>query len=195
MKPDYLLAFDLETTGLDPHAPNAYVLEVGAVLVKPQPPFDVIAEASLVLHPPTDPVKLWASMDPVVRQMHAESGLWEATQQSDAWDGLQADRAIHDWLAGHAEGVVALAGSGVAAFDLQWARRHLPLTASRLAYFSFDVSPIRRLLELVDRMDLVDKVTDVDSKPHRGLADARLHLAELRRYAHLLQSIPRSGRG
>lgn len=191
-----VLFADLETTGTDPHALRASILEAGFVLTDGTPELNVIAEANLVIRPlgdRHDHETLWAEMPPVVRDMHTANGLWtEATDpDADAWNATDADLAIARWLESYiGDFQVALAGSGVGHFDLQWIRRHLPRVASDLTYWVFDVGVIRRSLALAGRRDLVDLATDVEAKTHRALADAHLHVAEARRYLTLFRSIP-----
>lgn len=193
--PTHVLILDLEGTALDPNAPEAAVLEIGAILCKWDPELPEVARASIVVRPPglqADHDLMWSRMDPFVRDMHSRNGLWnEATTGENAWNLADADTAIARWLREHVDEQVPLAGSGVSHYDAPWCRAFLPSLAARFTYWTQDVGNVRRLLQLADRHDLVDLVTDVESKPHRSLQDCELHLAEVRRYIQLLQSIPR----
>lgn len=192
-----LVWIDLETTGNEPRGLSASILEIGAVVTR-GPELDVIAEASMLIRPAggrSEHDRLWAAMPQVVRDMHIASGLWqEATTSRDAWTIFDADAALHRWLRDELQllndGPIALAGAGVSHLDLPWIKHHMPRLASAILYWPMDISPLRRMLQYAGRDDLVDIARDVDAKPHRALADARLHVAEARRYLDLLRSIP-----
>lgn len=195
--PTHALICDLETTDSEPHLQHAAILEVGAILCRWEPELPEVARASLVIRPAGtlgDHDVMWAQMPQVVRDMHTANGLWEeATIGPDAWNVTEADTAIARWLVTHAgaDAVVALAGSGTSHLDHPFIKAHLPRLASRIgAYWTLDIGPFRRMLGLAGRADLLDLAGDVNAKPHRGLGDAELHLAEARRYLGLLQSIP-----
>ena len=135
--------------------------------------------------------RMWAAMHPKVQDMHRSSGLWqEATVGETAWSPSDADEAVRNWLAQRTAGPVPLTGAGVGHLDLPFIKRFMPLLSQRLTYWPLDISPVRRMLQLAGRPELIDLERDVDSKPHRGLADAELHLDELRRYLQLFRSIP-----
>lgn len=195
----HLCHIDLETTNTDPYAPYAAVLEIGAIITRSTPDLPEVARASLIVRPPggpTDHAAMWASMVPIVQQMHHESGLWrEATIGDGAWGLTQADNAFTDWLTTQVEadgGVlpVPLAGAGIGQLDLPYVKSHLPRLASVITYWPLDISPTRRMLQIAGRDDYVDLVGDVDAKPHRALGDIELHVAEARRYLAALQSLP-----
>jgi oligoribonuclease len=193
--PEHVLWLDLEATTTDAHSDIAAVLEIGAIITDYTPELNEVARASLVVRPPglqSDHDRMWAQMDPFVRDMHTANGLWaEATTGDDAWQLAEADPAFANWISETVGGVtVPMAGSGVAHFDHPYVRVHLPATATRLTYWMLDIGQIRRMLDLANRRDLVHLEQDVDAKPHRGLADVELHVAEARRYLALLGRIP-----
>lgn len=199
--PEHALVLDLETTDTDPYAGHATVLEIGAIVVRHTPELEVLGEASLLVRPPglaSDHDWIWSEMHPVVREMHSANGLWsEATTSEDAWALHDADAAVVNWireLTG-SDAQLPLLGSGVGHMDQPWVKACLPRLAAATTYWTLDVGVLRRTLELAGRDDLVDMVTDVDAKPHRGLDDARLHLTEMRRYVGLLGAIPRADVG
>lgn len=196
--PSHLLWLDLEATDTDPYAEHAAILEVGAIITDWSPELNEVGRASLLIRPPgtqQDHDLLWSRMDPFVQTMHRTSGLWqEATSSDQAWGLTEADRAIAQWVietTGSGD-PVPLAGSGVGHMDLPWVRAFLPQLAARLTYWPIDTGNVRRCLQLAGRDDLVDLVTDVDAKPHRGLGDVELHVAEGRRYLRLLGAIPQA---
>lgn len=193
--PDYFLALDFETTTLEPYAPNAHILEVGAILAHGLPPFDEVARANLVLAPGGDRSQLWATMPPVVRDMHTASGLWAETAGAGAWSLTDADRGIRDWLVGKVgmgdDGrlpQIAVCGTGVAAFDVPWMRAHMPALTSVVHYRPMDTSPIHTLLEVIGRHDLVERFSTEPA--HRALPDAERGLDELRTFAELFGRLP-----
>lgn len=199
-----LLFCDLETTGIDPRDPGASILEVGMVLTEGTE-LNPVAEASLIIRPPgtmQDHDALWGRLPQVVRDMHERTGLWkEATLGQNAWAIHDADRGLADWLdqqlrtLEHVDDTgapkpVSLCGSGVERFDRAWIGAYMPLVAQRLIYYSvWDLGTHRRALQYIGREDLTDTVVDVDNKPHRALADARLHIEEARRYSRMYCSI------
>lgn len=200
-----LLWCDLETTGIDPREPYASILEIGMVLTTGAD-LTPIAEASLLIRPPgsmNDHDGMFARLPEPVRVMHEASGLWkEATLGKNAWSIHDADRGLADWLDQQRRDLehctdegdvkpVSLCGSGVERFDRGWIEVHLPLVFRRLTYYSvWDLGTHRRALQYVGREDLCDLVKDVDNKPHRALADARLHIEEARRYSCMYAEIP-----
>ena len=195
MTPSHLLWLDLESTCSDPHEPIAAVLEVGAIITAWEPSLTELARASMVIRPPGiagDHDRTWAAMLPVVRDMHEASGLWlEATTGDEAWNLVDADQAISGWVRQHCgDGPVALAGSGVGHLDFPFVKQFLPQLAMRLLYWPLDIGGFRRMLDLAGRADHVDIPGDVDAKPHRGLGDVEMHVAEARRYLALIAQLP-----
>ena len=191
-----LLVLDLETTSDDPYVRGASILEIGAILTR-SPEMEVIAEASILVRPPgssNDHDVLYANMIPVVRDMHASSGLWaECTGPDSQYRIDDADRALVGWLDSYdVIEPLPICGAGISHLDLPFVRAFMPALAARTTYWGLDISPTRRMLTYVGRDDLVDLATDVDAKPHRALGDARLHLAEARRYFGLLAQLPRA---
>ena len=189
-----LLVLDLETTGDNPYARGASILEIGAILTR-GPELEVVAEASILVRPPgssNDHDVLYAGMLPVVRDMHAASGLWaECTSPASQYRVDDADRALVGWLESYdVTEPLPICGAGVGHLDVPFIRAFMPALSTRTTYWALDISPTRRMLQYIGRDDLVQMSVDVDAKPHRALADARLHLAEARRYLGLLRQIP-----
>lgn len=193
--PEHVLVMDLESTGLDERDPNASLLEVGLLLCERTAELPVLAEARLLIRPPGtlgNHDVLWAGLPPEVREMHDASGLWrEATMSKDGWAVSDADSALAGWLREHTHSATSLvqpAGSGVAQFDLRWAREFLPRLSQRFHYRPLDASSLREGFLLAGRPDLVDFAKHVDAKPHRALEDARLHRLELVAYMAALSN-------
>lgn len=192
--PTHILWLDLETTGssvVDDHV----ILEIGAIITRHTPDLPEVARASMVVRPDGDQQQhalLWGRMNPYVQQMHTQNGLWEEAVNGDqAWGIVEADGAFARWVtdtveADNGELPLPLAGSGVAHLDRPFVMRHMPATATRLTYWLLDVGIQRRLFQLAGRDDQVHLEVDVEAKPHRGLGDVELHVAEARRYLQAL---------
>ena len=186
-----LAVLDLETTRTDEH--DGSILEIGCIItdeeLRPLDQFETLVVPDMVHI---------AEMPGKVREMHTRSGLL------DRLDVLMAERAggrPHDGLltlpdadaalAATLErwtvrGQVALAGSGVGHFDSRWIRTHLPASARKLTYWPIDVGVVRRWLSMIVGAEIPDP--RYDEKPHRGMADARLHLAEAVRYRDAMRA-------
>lgn len=177
----HLLVLDMETTGLDPL--TCRVLEVAAVLVGA----DTLTELASFSTPvdPCDPAALAAAQaDPIIGPMHEANGLFDALRAGQGVSLRNAELALLAMTDGHPVGSVALAGSGVAHFDLQIIRARMPDLAARLAYWALDAGPLRRAYALwgPTGRTLVDANA---SKTHRALEDVRCHLADLRAFREL----------
>jgi oligoribonuclease len=173
-----LAILDLETTGTDETAGS--ILEVGIIITDPD--LTVLDEASWLVEPAPDHLD---HMNDFVLQMHTANRLLDDLMVGPTATPDEVDTDIATFLDPHTDnGRIALAGSGVGHFDSRWIRLHLPQTAKRLTYWTYDVGVIRRFLR-----DLVGWAPDVDppDKPHRALDDCRLHLTELTRYRNLFQ--------
>lgn len=179
---------DLETT--DANEREGSILEVGCVVADPNlvelDAFDTLVEP-LAAHVTTMPL--------VVVEMHRSSGLLaemeaqdlreDAGHERDDLHPRDVDLLLERFLAPYCvKGRVILAGSGVGHFDSRWLRLHLPRSSRLLTYWTHDVGVIRRELATTGI-----PLPDAPEKPHRALADARLHLEEARLYRHLLRSV------
>lgn len=180
---------DLETTGSDEHTGS--IVEVGAIITDQD--LREIEAISLLVQPDPEHVD---AMPEVVRRMHEASGLLDAMDANEqaridgeeAGDNplVDADRLLARFLDRHAvDGRVILAGSGVSHFDHRWIRLHLPRSAKRLTYWSYDVGNVRRFLGSIDK-DLL-RPTPEGGKAHRGIADAQDHLDEWRFYRQMIR--------
>lgn len=167
---------DLETTRLDPH--TGAVLEVGVIVTGPD--LTTLRAEDWMVGPTLDDL---ARMDPDVVEMHRTSGLLADLESAagDLPDISTVDLEAAAVLDRYSSGEIILAGSGVGHFESAWLPRHMPATAERLTYWTFDVGVLRRWLRTIDP-DLVRPAPD---KAHRALADARDHLAEWRWYTQM----------
>lgn len=194
---------DLETTGLDPM--KDHLLEVGIVLTDLD--LTMISERSWLVEPPSLDIM---SVNPVVRTMHNENGLFrdlfdaqeERSRAHAAYPAQVApghlagarsiDYRISDWLRSEipteTRDAIALGGSGVSHFDSRWIERYLPTFHRGLHRSTLDVGVMRRFIEnVVGRPKLVPSATR--KLEHRALDDARMHLREARRYRDLLKKV------
>lgn len=186
---DLNIAFiDLETTGSD--ETEDYVLELGVIVTDPD--LVVLEEHDWVIRPTED--SSWITLierNGVVLKMHTDNGLIDDV----ITEGVETERADTEaaaMLANHVvRGRCALGGSGVGHFDSRFIRRYLPKTAKRLTYWPYDTGPIRRMIRLAGRQDLL-LAYDESEKVHRAIPDARDSLTEARHYVELIRTIERS---
>lgn len=145
---------DLETTGLDPRAPGARILEVAATLAHDSAEGDMTPFSDFAVN---DPVKTtrdqfaaaWAGMSTTdanfVRDMHTYNGLIgaciNATRTIEQFDDALVDLARALTCAKRPKDVV-IAGDSVH-FDLEWIRVHLPKFAACLSHRVYNVSTLK----------------------------------------------------
>lgn len=125
--------------------------------------------------------------NPVVLQMHLDSGLLKACKEStDTIESVEQD--IINMLktkSTQEKGEYMIAGSGVAAFDLQLIKDKMPELASWFAYFPFDIGVVRRAGRVLSHnRDLIPPQTASfgKDKAHRALADTKAHLEEAKQW-------------
>lgn len=179
---DFILWFDLETTGSDYLRTD--IIEIGAVLTDRD--LNTIADFEATHRP--EHINLLA-LDPVVIDMHAKTNLWhdiikEPSHRSYAT--LQTD--ILSWLDEVTKGEkqhIPSAGSGVSHFDRKYLERHLPAFNARLTYWNLDIGVVRRFMELAGTPL---PLALVEAKTHRALEDAYAHLNEARAWVDLMQT-------
>lgn len=173
-----LAFFDLETTGLDPRAPDAAVLEVACVLTDDA--LVEIARTDMVVAPPVD--LDWSRLDPVVQKMHEDSGLRAllaqippGVLQPAAVDGMLVE-FLTAWKAQGAQ----LAGNTIS-FDRAWMAVHLPRAHAMLHYRNVDATTLN---ELARRFmpEIYAARPRGKAVAHRALADALESLATIRHY-------------
>lgn len=177
-----LLFVDLETTGLDPRARYAGILEIGLRLVSPD--LEVLAARSWVVPYPEEWIRTArAAADEPVREMHDASGLW--TECADR-AFVDADHPFVDalrWVRTLEARDVPLAGSSVH-FDRGWLDRHLPRLLEGRTYRLVDVSSTRETLARFGPAGhrLAATRPSAPVKAHRVDPDLDASLAELRHY-------------
>jgi oligoribonuclease len=165
---------DLEMTGLDPA--RHVIVEIATLITDDD--LEVIAEGpDVVIH--ATPEQLQA-MEPVVREMHARSGLTAAVEASTV-TLEEAGRLTLDFLKVHvpAKGTVPLCGNSIGT-DRRFLAAQLPEIENWLHYRSIDVSTIKELC----RRWYPAVLTQAPSKKtaHRALDDVVESVAELAYY-------------
>jgi len=162
---------DLEMTGLEPE--TSAIVEVAALVTGPQ--LEPVDEFERVVWQPDE---VLARMEPIVREMHAKSGLTERIRTSP-FSLRETERDLFDLVARHCgpgEGI--LAGNTIH-HDRRFLARYMPLVERYLSYRQVDVSS----LKLLTRAWYPE--SPGFQKPesnHRALADIRASIAELRYY-------------
>lgn len=202
-KSPFILWLDTETTGSDD---DTNIIEIGLILTDRE--LNEIAATEYLCQNGMSEIKLH-QIDPTVVEMHAKNGLWRDlldTFRPGRPPRLQnhdtLDRTVLAWLANMFEqhtpdlgatprinlyGPTPYAGSGVGHFDSHLIRRNLPKFAAQLTYWPYDVGPLRRFIRLAGFENLIPKSAEPGDKPHRALADTRLHLAEAKHYMKLFR--------
>jgi oligoribonuclease len=165
---------DLEMTGLDPS--RDVIVEI-ATIVTDDDLAAVTEGPDLVVH---QPAAALAAMEPVVRDMHATSGLLARIEESTltlADAGAQTLAFIKEHVPERR--TVPLAGNSIGT-DRRFLATYLPEIEDWLHYRSVDVSTIK---ELVRRWyPAVAADAPVKEGRHRALEDIRESIAELRFY-------------
>lgn len=164
------LWLDLETTGLDPNAPGARILEVAFAIVADGPLGDLsIAES---FHAPIACADVPEGVDPYVERMHRKSKLWADCAGPDALDLAEVDALAALTVEATWPGErVMLAGNSVH-FDLAWIRVHMPLLAAKVSHRVLDVSALQAALAA-----WLPGFEPHRANAHRALADVEASIA------------------
>lgn len=191
-KPPHLLWMDLETLGLDTR--NDPPVEVATLVTTP----DLVEVSDTQFH---CLIGLdWygekrLKANPYVANMHTENGLLEELRTKLCKTMEGAENSILAILGGlGAEpNTVCLAGSGVAAFDMQVLKHWMPSLYKFLNYRTFDVGHIRRFLEYTLDVPLDDFLEKADDH-HRAEGDVQNALNQARELRDFLnQAFRKSG--
>ena len=169
-----LVWMDLEMTGLDPERDT--IVEIATIVTDDD--LNVVAEGpDLVIHQPPEAL---AAMEPVVVQMHTNSGLLEAIAASTV-TLEEAGAATLDFIRQHVPTprTVPLCGNSIGT-DRRFLVRYLPDIEEHLHYRSVDVSTVKELA----RRWYPDALAELPRKAtaHRALDDIRESIAELAYY-------------
>lgn len=179
----YLAITDIETTGLD--VDNDVVLEVATILVDMD--LNEISRFQAVLRA-SDEALGRLRLNEYVLRMHQKSGLLADAMLSDQslseveseWERFLYTKTVM------LDSKIALAGSGVGHFDMQWIRKHFPDVSHRFVYYPYDIGDFRRITTWWNGgQSVIPPVEEsfVDGiKVHRAMADAQAHYEEFKRY-------------
>lgn len=159
---------DLETTGTDEE--NDPIIELAMVITDTD--LNELTHRSWVLN---DNGRL-ASAKAIVREMHEKNGLALEVGKGLSSVVVEAEAVALLSEYGKPHGFI-LCGSGVSHFDRRFLEQQMPKLNKWFRYYQIDVGILRRTLCLIGREDLL---MPAKGKAHRALADAQLHLAELR---------------
>lgn len=185
-KAKYLLWVDLETTGLPEVHPNVidftdvHLMEMGAIITDTSLNIiDNMAYTEVVKMNPDIANALRAN--DFVREMHQKNGLIrDCLKATDTMEEI--DAAVSEMMGemGVKPGEFALAGSGIAAFDLPFIRTKMPQISEWLAYFPYDIGVFRRLMRSLAGRSVVNPNLSSfgNDKLHRAFADVKAHLDE-----------------
>ncbi len=178
-RPKNICWLDLETSGINPA--TSEVLEVGVVITNYA--LEVVAEKNWVMGVNVASIVHKASGD--VKAMHEANGLWDECEESTLTPQY-VDQMLSVFLLEHngygdSKTQLAFAGSGVAHFDSEFMKVHLPRSRSHLTFWTIDVGILRRALRLMGS-EFDPPAADASTKSHRALDDARQHLAEMIAY-------------
>jgi oligoribonuclease len=192
----YLAWIDLETTGVNEH--NDPILEVGMVITNADAPFEELGAYEAVIEPNPARFPNWQGlMNSYVTEMHTKNGLIHDITTGAAKSAQKVEQEMILALSAVGrEHQFMIAGSGVGHFDRKFLATQMPEFVGWLQYPNLDVGVIRRAFSFSGRSDLDafgQTFASKNDKPHRGLADVRDHLNEMRAYAELFESIPRIG--
>jgi oligoribonuclease (3'-5' exoribonuclease) len=195
----HLLWLDLETNGHDPKgmpktASDGAILEIGVVATLADKALTPMWDMSRLIHDCS--VAVW-DMPKVVDAMHIKNGLkadWIAARDGKGNYSNDSVEIERDLLKAMTKTVPdnakwAIAGSGVAHFDMRFLRVFMPNLVKKCAYYQYDVGPLRRFLALAGRADLIPEAGDSSTKTHRAIDDARQHAREARAYMEMFGNI------
>jgi oligoribonuclease len=181
---DLLVWIDCEMTGLD--LGKDKLIEVAALVTDPE--LNVLGEGvDLVIH--ADDAALDA-MPPVVRDMHAKSGLTEEVRRSVLTMG-EAEELILAYVKEHVPNprTAPLCGNSIAT-DRGFLARDMPALDTHLHYRMIDVSSIKELCRRwYPRVYFGQPAKGLS---HRALADIRESIRELEYYRRTI-FVPQPG--
>lgn len=176
---DYILWFDLETTGVQE---DDEIIEFGAVVT------DWALQELGSYNEVYTTTRMLRDIEPHVLKMHLDNGLWAEVCSTDhlarakpATEGILRWLGENEWMRG---GHIVSAGSGVSHFDRRFLARYMPDLNRRLTYWNLDVGVMRRMLRLLCLIGAEEYF--VETGNHRALDDARRAVSEAKAYRDLL---------
>lgn len=167
---------DVETTGLD--AQECKLLEVAVLITDAQ--LNVLDESgfqAVVKYSAAEADDMYATARPIVKQMHAASGLWKELYGFNARPLKAIDLDLREYLRFFGkQGEMPVGGNSVR-LDMNFMDVHLPKVASFLNHQMRDVTTVAKLAQEWYGIPSFSK-----SGGHRAMADIRESIDELRYY-------------
>lgn len=185
--PTLLPWVDIETSGLNQVDPRAWIGEIGFAVTDRK--LNIVDSINFVIMPPDDCLVgdgEWWVEDDFVRNMHTESGLFEAMRNGPTVTLRKAIAGCEEFLSSHNVKGRPLCGSSLR-FDRNWLEHFAPrFHAEALHYRSIDVSS---LMEIVGRWwpDEVPQPADPPKKLHRAISDITDSVEQLKSYMAILE--------
>ena len=169
-----LIWVDTETSGLS--VETCKLLEIALVITDEE--LNIIAETSSLVHPQSLDV---CQMDHRAREMHLKNGLLSELLLSKHNPTLEA--WLERWICAHVlPGLCPMAGATVH-FDRAFIKRYLPRVERVFHYRNFDVSTLRRMVQ----MYFPDAATWVKKDRHRALDDVKDSIEEMKYYKSIIK--------
>lgn len=177
---------DLETNGLDPHKPDALILEIALVAVDA-----TLTEVAHWHAPISPPSGFMGTLPPELVDMHSNSGLLgelrgKRSVEKFECGGLpnlaQTEAVAIQFLQAYGPGPDGRGGNCTIAganpgFDLAWIRKHMPTLAALFHYRPFDTNAFFMAQAWLTGTQMVK--TGVR---HRALDDCRASIDVCRRF-------------
>ena len=198
MSVKHLVWIDIETTGLPTYHDGlvdfsgVHLLEIGCI----------VTDTALNIVDPggyTAVVKMTKDMAAAIRsseiilKMHRTNGLLTESVQTANLTMEMVDQELSEFLSElkDPEGSMAIAGSGVIAFDLPFIKSTMPKTAKWLDYFGYDIGVMRRLVRSMAGQHVVNPNTSSygPDKAHRAMNDVEAHLREAQSYRDWFRTV------
>lgn len=184
----YLLWLDLETTGLDTTADVPLELACLVTDMELRPVKNHEWEYEVLFSSDG-----WAAIrlaeNEYVTNMHTENGLLAAIKQGHPKTIQGAENELLAMIAALPWGIdeaIALAGTGVAAYDMRVLENWMPRLAEFLDYRTFDIGHMRRFLsDIVGLSD--DQMPPKADDEHRAMGDVHNALEQAAGMKHLFR--------
>lgn len=179
----FIAWIDLETTGLDPHEHD--VLEVALVLTH-GPALDVVVARSALVTPHGRSVgDVIANMEPVVVDMHEQSGLLHDLATGPTISLAEADEVFSRIIVDNTDGVKPHVGGSSVTFDRGFMEVQLPALAGTLSHRNMDMTSVNHF---VSSFMSVPTRTSPTLTPHRALDDLYQDIGQFRLVGSVLES-------
>lgn len=171
---------DLETTGLDEHAPASGILELALIVTDDD--LNFIASTNIVMKPQPSCHDWVQQLHPRVLEMHTKNGLIKDVLDHGVrlYEARDAILAFLKPILGDKIGKVPLGGSTIA-FDRVWLREYLPEVHDCFHYRSIDVTSISLCAERWAKKLRDGRPRQADGE-HRAMPDIQHSIAVLRYY-------------